>query len=260
MNRLSLASARLPKDSAAYLSARLTLIGFSGFAGLIVLLHLLRADYNPVTRHLSEYAVGTSGWLMTLAFLLAGTACFALANTLHLSLTPSLILLLGCFLLGVAGIAEFVLALFPTDLYLPDGSQKISTSLSGSIHDTAANINALNTVAVALVIPFALRQEGRWRAQVGLASALAFLIAGAAGLVTGVVAIAVLPLAVRGIVRWPAVLITFVLLGLGVMLVHTLIGQIPGETVGLAQRFWVASAVVWGVVMASRLQHQAKLV
>ena len=48
--------------------ATIALVGVAYFAVIIVVLHFLRPDLNPIRRPTSEYAVGRYGFLMTSAF------------------------------------------------------------------------------------------------------------------------------------------------------------------------------------------------
>ncbi len=61
--------------------ARLALVAMVGtvyWIASVVALHLLRPDYDPAQRAISEFAVGPYGYLMTIAFILSGVGSFAL--------------------------------------------------------------------------------------------------------------------------------------------------------------------------------------
>jgi hypothetical protein len=58
--------------------ATLALVGVVYFAVIIVALHFLRSDLNPIRRPTSEYAVGPYGFLMTSAFFSISLGSFAL--------------------------------------------------------------------------------------------------------------------------------------------------------------------------------------
>src|SRR5262245_43214436 len=47
------------------------------FLVLLVILHVLEPGFNPVWRFVSEYELGSSGWMMRLAFFCLGLGCFA---------------------------------------------------------------------------------------------------------------------------------------------------------------------------------------
>src|SRR5262249_26640885 len=80
-HRDTIAPAVLAKRMAA--AARLTLAGTLAFLATVLVLHLLRRDYDPTRRFLSEFAVGPYGALMTTAFFVLGLSAFALAFGFH---------------------------------------------------------------------------------------------------------------------------------------------------------------------------------
>jgi hypothetical protein len=49
------------------------------FVAILVLLHFLRADLDPSWRFISEYEIGSYGWLMQVAFVLLGLGAGALS-------------------------------------------------------------------------------------------------------------------------------------------------------------------------------------
>ena len=89
---------------------------------LFAMLHLLRPDYNPLRRFMSEYLVGPFGFLGTAAaYLLAATLIMLLVG-LWRSVRPCGFLTASCVLLGVMVISVCVCAVFPIDVLRPDGS------------------------------------------------------------------------------------------------------------------------------------------
>ncbi len=70
-------------------AARLSLAGLGGFTALVVVLHGLRPEYNPVARFLSEYAIGPWGgrWPAALRCLAGGSP--ALERALRQTRAPT---------------------------------------------------------------------------------------------------------------------------------------------------------------------------
>ena len=66
-------------------TAMVALVGIAYFALIIVALHFLRPDLNPLSTPTSEYAVGPYGFLMTSAFFSMSLASFALVIGLWVS-------------------------------------------------------------------------------------------------------------------------------------------------------------------------------
>ena len=58
-------------------------VGIVYFAVIIVALHFLRSDLDPMRRPTSEYAVGSYGFLMTSAFFSMSLGSFALVIGLY---------------------------------------------------------------------------------------------------------------------------------------------------------------------------------
>lgn len=63
--------------------ATIALVSIAYFAVIIVVLHVLRPDHNPIRQPTSEYAVGPYGSLMTSAFFSMSVASLALAFGLY---------------------------------------------------------------------------------------------------------------------------------------------------------------------------------
>ena len=64
-------------------TATVALVGIAYFTLIIVVLHLLRPDLNPLSTPTSEYAVGPYGFLMTSAFFSMSLGSFALVIGLY---------------------------------------------------------------------------------------------------------------------------------------------------------------------------------
>ena len=64
-------------------AATIALVGAAYFVVIIVVLHFLRPDLNPIRRPTSEYALGQYGFLMTSAFFSMSLASFALVIGLY---------------------------------------------------------------------------------------------------------------------------------------------------------------------------------
>src|SRR6476620_9875 len=89
-------------------------LGVLGFGVLIVLLHLLRPELNPIRVAVSEYAIGPYGSLMTLAFLLRGLgeACLVAGIASSPGVLRSRA---GLVLLTLTTVGSFLVAIFPAD-------------------------------------------------------------------------------------------------------------------------------------------------
>jgi hypothetical protein len=129
--------------------ARIATVGFVGityFVVIIVALHFLRPDLNPIQRPTSEYAVGPYGGLMSSAFFSMSVACWALIIGLSQGVSQPARSRIGLGLMGLWGVGVLIAMIFPID---PDGAPQ---TLSGTIHRINGPLAFLSlTVGVILV-------------------------------------------------------------------------------------------------------------
>lgn len=139
----------------------------------VILSHLIRTDLRPTTHFLSEYALGTNGFVMTAAFAVLGIGNLALTLGLWPSITAARHARVGVVLLGIGGIALLLVAIFPAEIE-PDMS---ALSLSGQVHDVAALIFFVATVVGSILIALGFRRELQWQSHAGSEMTLALLAA-----------------------------------------------------------------------------------
>jgi hypothetical membrane protein len=152
-------------------------IGVGTVVALYSLLHLLRPDYNPFQRFLSEYAVGRFGGLMTTAFLLQALISLALVIGLFREVRHSGSLLAGCAFLIVAALTLTLAGVFQTDLSdSTDGPFRLITR-TGMLHQLAGATSFLSRIAAFLCFSRAYRFDNRWQSLAPTARhlAIAFL-------------------------------------------------------------------------------------
>jgi hypothetical protein len=116
--------------------------GLSAFVLAVFALHGIRASLDPAEHTISEYSLGSYGWLMRAAFLALGVGTLTTAASLRLSGGPSRRRLVGlCMLAGVA-VGLFLDTGFNTDrLGVPE-------TFDGAIH-------GVGTLVLALALPAA---------------------------------------------------------------------------------------------------------
>jgi hypothetical protein len=132
----------------------------------MVALHLLRPDYNPLRRFLSEYAVGPFGFLLTAAAYELSATFLMLLFGLRLNVRPSGFLTASCVLLGVMIISTCAVAVFPIDLIMPpDGSRPTLAALTRTdiIHCLSSCLLFASFIAVSLTLPSAYKRDEKWR-------------------------------------------------------------------------------------------------
>jgi len=186
-------------------------------AGSLVALHFLRRDLDPVRRHLSEYAVGEWGALMTTAFLAAAVGAAALALVLGSAVERSRASRFACGAIAAAAACEMLMAVFVADLSVPAPGEPWVRTTHGRIHDVLALLHGIAWTIAVLVLPIALRRDARW----------------------------------RGFVRvsWISAVVV-------VATVASRAGS-PPDTMGLTQRLWIGSILAWGGIHAVAGQRRS---
>ena len=177
--------------------------GLSVFVVAILALHGLRAGLNPVEHTISEYSLGSYGWLMRVAFFALGAGTLTTAASLGLSCGPSGWRRIGPLLLAGTAIGLFLDAGFNTD------HLRVPETVDGSIH-------CVGTWIIALALPGAAFILGSDFARTSISTLKARLlpILGAAQL-GAIVLFEVSPTTSRG---WAERLVTvFVVATLGLM-------------------------------------------
>ena len=146
------------------LAAKSVIVGAVLYFGIEIFLHVLRRDYNPARRFLSEYAVGQFELLGTVAFCLLAGMTAALTVALFIEVRRSWLLNVTCALLFLVGIGFCALASFPTDLSDPRGGPPPIRTSIGVVHDVSTSVLSAALGVAALLLPFAYKRDPRWRA------------------------------------------------------------------------------------------------
>lgn len=160
------AAASMPRAGGQILAARLSLLGTGGVAFLVLLLHVVKPEFHPAWRFISEYAIGANGWIMMLAFIIWALSAAALFVALRGELR-SRSGRIGNYLLLVVALSLVVAGLFVAD---PVTTRPGEATQHGGIHGFAALIGIPGTPIAALLITFGLvKRNPAWaphRAQV----------------------------------------------------------------------------------------------
>ena len=127
------------------------------YATAIGLLHVLRTDFNPGYRYLSEYAVGPYGALMTSTFFALSAGSLALSFGLWRSVSSKWRFLPGLFLWLTWTCAVFFAGIYTGDL------QGGPRTRIGQIHDQMGMIAFPSATLAVPLLSLALRFEKRWR-------------------------------------------------------------------------------------------------
>jgi len=137
--------------------AMLAIAAVTYFALVIVVLHVLRPDLNPIRQPTSEYAVGPFGSLMTTAFFSISVATWALLIGLRQGLPPAARSRLGLGLLALWGVGVLIAMSFPID------AEGAPQTLSGTIHQTNGPVVFFCLAVGAVLISRRLKRADAWR-------------------------------------------------------------------------------------------------
>lgn len=153
----------------------LALVAIGGilyFVVAVVVLHVLRPELNPVSHAVSNYAIGSFGFLMISAFFTLALSEFALALGLARSLTNSKSVCISVLLLSLAGVGLVVTGIFPGDVKSlhPPGT------VAAIIHWTGAGTSFLSLMIAAFVLAGCYKTDVRWQSFHRPAYALAVTI------------------------------------------------------------------------------------
>ena len=149
--------------------ATITIIGTTYFALVIVAMHFVRPDINPIDRPTSEYAVGPFGYVMTSAFLSLSVGTWALVLGLRRDQPHRGPLRIGTTFLALWGVGLLVAATFPIDL---EGAPQ---TLPGAIHGINGPLTFLSLTIGMNLVSRGFKSDPRWRQIRRFALALALL-------------------------------------------------------------------------------------
>ena len=103
------------------------------FVALVVVLHFLRRDVDPIRDDLSNYTVGEYGLLMSTAYLALGLSFVSLSVALGGGLPGGWRLRIGRGLLAIAGVAVACVAAFPSTALHPQTPAEIAEVVASLI-------------------------------------------------------------------------------------------------------------------------------
>ena len=140
--------ADLSHRAKAFWLGRLHLLSFAGlsvFVVAILALHGLQDNLDPAEHTISEYSLGSYGWLMRAGFLALGVGTLATAASLRLCCGPSGWRCIGLLMLAGAATGLFLDTGFNTD------HLRVPETFDGTIHGIGTWILALALPGAAFV-------------------------------------------------------------------------------------------------------------
>ena len=125
---------------------------------VVVAMHLLEREFDPLTVPISVYVLGTYGAWMTTSFFAGAAIWFLLAFGFRRALPPTFSARAGIVLLCIAGCGEIVMGLSPTQYPVtPPFTQQTLMHLLGAV--VAFNAIALGSISLSV----SFRGAAQWR-------------------------------------------------------------------------------------------------
>lgn len=147
-----------PVTAISRTAARVSLAGASTFLGLLAALHVLKPEFDPSWRMVSEYEIGNYGWVMTLAFLslsLSGLTVFIAVRSQIRTIGGYIGL---AFLLATA-VGQAIGGIFTAD---PMTASADALTTHGNLHALGAMIGIPGFPISATLISRSLIRSGAW--------------------------------------------------------------------------------------------------
>lgn len=147
-----------PVTTISLTAAHLSLGAVAVFLVLLALLHLIEPEFDPSWRFMSEYALGSDGWVMMLGFFALALSCAALFAALRSHIST----LGGKFGLGillVVAVAMVMAGLFPQD---PVTAKPDELTTQGNLHALAAMVGIPGFAFAAVLISLSLVGHPAW--------------------------------------------------------------------------------------------------
>jgi hypothetical protein len=143
------------------ISQRAAYVSFAAaaiFLVLLVILHIVKPEFDPSWRFVSEYAIGRHGWIMVLAFLFLALSCLAsvIAIRSQIESTGGKI---GLALLLVVAASLVAAGVFVAD---PITASSNELTTHGNLHGLAATVGIPGFPIAAVLLSRSLLRKQVW--------------------------------------------------------------------------------------------------
>ena len=125
-----------------------------------IITHVVSTQYNFFSDYISDYAIGSWGWIYGSAFLASCIGCFALAISLTRLIPSNALSRTGVVLLAIVGVTYVVDFIFPTEILRPGASP---TTVVGTIHLVAALFGWVLFTVGAILLSSRLKRDAYWK-------------------------------------------------------------------------------------------------
>jgi hypothetical protein len=147
-----------PVMAISLIAARLTFAAAAIHLILLAALHIIKPDFDPSWRMVSEYSIGRFGWVMVLAFLSMALSCLYLFVAIRSQIGTNGGKIGLVLILIVAG-ALTAAAIFKAD---PMTASKDALTTHGNLHGLASMIGVPGFPIAAMLISISLVRNEAW--------------------------------------------------------------------------------------------------
>jgi hypothetical protein len=147
-----------PVTAISQRAAKVSFAAAAIFLVLLAALHVLKPEFEPSWRFVSEYAIGRHGWIMTVAFLFLALSCLATVIAIR-SQVETIGGKIGLALLLVVAASLAVAGIFVAD---PITTTKDQLTTHGSLHGFAAMVGIPGLPIAAVLISRTLIRNQAW--------------------------------------------------------------------------------------------------
>jgi hypothetical protein len=165
-------------------SARISFWSAGVFLFILFSLHFIKSETDPSWNFISEYQVGSMGWLMSAAFFMLSMSCLFLIIALGKYL-KSIGGIIGLFLLLLSATGMMIAAFNPTD---PINTPLDKVTSEGELHQMGAMLDQIPFAAILISI-LLIRKHAFWKANKKLLIAATLLVC--AGLILFIISISI---------------------------------------------------------------------
>lgn len=146
---------------------RLSLFALLAITGLAILLATawllpFVSQYSLIGDNISELALGRYGFVLTVAFVIAGLGILGLAYAIRTLTLGSWGSFIGSLLIAIYGAGAILSAVFPTDP-IDSPADVWSLSTTGTIHIVVALVSFLSAIAGMFILTRTFMTAARWR-------------------------------------------------------------------------------------------------
>ena len=140
----------------AKMSSQITAFAVIGSGVLLAALHILKSDFNPLSRFISEYTIGDYGWVMQLTFIFMGIASLSVATALW-NRSSGFWAKLGLVMHIIVAVSMFGAASFTSD---PASTPPALMTFHGKVHIAFAMLGIPSGALAGIVLTYAMTTGG----------------------------------------------------------------------------------------------------